>query len=671
MSTTEVDPIAVEAPNRPASTDRLVGQPVRRIEDARLLAGLGRYVDDRPAGHAWHLAIRRSDQAHARIRGIDVVAARALKGVHGVFVAADLAGVVKPAHRHLAHGRTITRRRSSRSRTDKVRYVGEPVVAHRRRQSLHRRRRARTDRDRLRSRCPRRPIPNTRPSPARRCCMTTPAPTCWSARVQARRGRRGIRRRADHGRRPLPHSSQERGRDGEPLLLRRIDVGRDALTLYASTHIPGIVRDALADPLDLPGNRLRVVAPDVGGSFGGKGSLYPEEILVCAPRARLGRTIKWTGDRLEDLVRRSQAFDEIVDAEIGSTTTAGDPRTAGRRDRRRRRLFDLSLDLRARAGPGRQLPARPLQASGRYRGAVRGVATPQAADRALSRRRPADLDLRHGAADGHGRARRSASIRWRCAGATWSAPRNSRTASRPGSSGTRPASSNVSKPRAKPPAITICARSRRRPATEGRWFGIGLASYAELTGHRLAHLGGAGNADQHRLGDREDPHRLDRRDHRGFGVASHGQGLETTLAQIIADDLGARFEDIRVVQGDSDAVPMSTGTYASRSAGARRRCGKACVADAAKEKIKQVASHLLEANADDIDVTGGRAIVAGTDRVVDLHGRSPRRSIPTWDAAGRGARGTRAPAIPTTRSTAPRRRRPISPWSRSTRRPAL
>jgi carbon-monoxide dehydrogenase large subunit len=100
-----------------------------------------------------------------------------------------------------------------------------------------------------------------------------------------------------------------------------------------------------------------------------------------------------------------------------------------------------------------------------------------------------------------------------------------------------------------------------------------------------------------------------------FGVASHGQGLETTLAQIIADDLGAKFEDIRVVQGDSDGVPMSTGTYASRSAvlggGAAKHASGIL-----QEKIRKVASHLLEAAADDIEVYGGRATVMGTDRSV-------------------------------------------------------
>jgi len=100
-----------------------------------------------------------------------------------------------------------------------------------------------------------------------------------------------------------------------------------------------------------------------------------------------------------------------------------------------------------------------------------------------------------------------------------------------------------------------------------------------------------------------------------FGVASHGQGLETTLAQIIADDLGANFDDIRVIQGDSDEVPMSTGTYASRSAvlgGGAAKYASALLRD----KIKRVASHLLEANQEDIEVAGGRAIVTGTDRAV-------------------------------------------------------
>src|SRR6202000_90951 len=79
------------------------------------------------------------------------------------------------------------------------------------------------------------------------------------------------------------------------------DMRRSAITLYTSSNIPGIVRDAVSDSLDLPGNRLRVVAPAVGGSFGSKGSLYPEELLLCIAARKLGRSVKWTADRLEDV----------------------------------------------------------------------------------------------------------------------------------------------------------------------------------------------------------------------------------------------------------------------------------------------------------------------------------------------------------------------------------
>ena len=110
--------------------------------------------------------------------------------------------------------------------------------------------------------------------------------------------------------------------------LAEYEAGRDALTLHSATQVPGIIRDALAAALDLPGHRLRVVAPDVGGGFGGKGSLYPEEIFVCAAARQLRRAVKWTSDRMEDLAATSQAFDEIIDAELALDATAGCWRSA-------------------------------------------------------------------------------------------------------------------------------------------------------------------------------------------------------------------------------------------------------------------------------------------------------------------------------------------------------
>src|SRR5262249_25980605 len=94
------------------------------------------------------------------------------------------------------------------------------------------------------------------------------------------------------------------------------DRGRRSLTVTLSTQIPGIIRDVLADLLDMPGHSVRVIAPDVGGGFGGKASLYQEEILVAVLARHLGRPVRWTGSRLEDVTATTHGFDEIVEAEL-------------------------------------------------------------------------------------------------------------------------------------------------------------------------------------------------------------------------------------------------------------------------------------------------------------------------------------------------------------------
>jgi carbon-monoxide dehydrogenase large subunit len=149
----------------------------------------------------------------------------------------------------------------------------------------------------------------------------------------------------------------------------------------------------------------------------------------------------------------------------------------------------------------------------------------------------------------------------------------------------------------------------------GRWFGIGLASYAELTGigSRISVAPGM----PINTGTETAIVRVDSTGAvtAAFGVASHGQGLETTLAQIIAEHLGVRFEDIRIVQGDSAAVAGGTGTYASRSlvlAGG----AATLAARAVREKVFNAASYLLEAAPTDLTAVGGKVSVAGTDRSV-------------------------------------------------------
>src|SRR5262249_19282944 len=154
---------------------------------------------------------------------------------------------------------------------------------------------------------------------------------------------------------------------------------------------------------------------------------------------------------------------------------------------------------------------------------------------------------------------------------------------------------------------------QKKARASGRLFGIGVATYAELTGigSRISAAPGMP------INTGTETATL-RFDSTGaipgmFGTASHGQGLETTLAQVIADELGARIEDIRIVQGDSAAVAHGTGSYASRSA---VLAGGAAVlaSPLLKEKGGRTASHLLEASSEDIGLAWGRGFVVGTDR---------------------------------------------------------
>ena len=343
-----------------AARPGIVGARVQRREDPRLLTGRGSYTDDRKAAGAVHVAFCRSDRAHARIAGIDPAEACRAPGVLGVFTAADIDAVARPirAESNMPDYRATDFVPLAR---EKVRYVGEPVaavVAENRYLAEDAAALVSVDYDPLPDvadpeACPptdraaaprggrdqRHRGPGVRPG---RCRIARWRAPRWSLRIGSASGARRLRRSRTAA---ISPSSTPAG---------------SALTLLGSTQVPGLLRDALAEIFDLPGRRLRVVAPDVGGGFGGKASLYPEEVVVCALAMRLGRPVKWTGDRIEDLTATSQAFDEIVRARLALDADGTDPRARSRCHRRYRRLFDLSLDRVAGAGAGGEFPAGPL-----------------------------------------------------------------------------------------------------------------------------------------------------------------------------------------------------------------------------------------------------------------------------------------------------------------------
>jgi carbon-monoxide dehydrogenase large subunit len=591
---------------------RHVGMPIRRTEDPRLLTGNGEYTADRKPDRALHVAFRRSEQPHATIVRIDTAKAKEAPGVVAVFCADDVANDYKPVipfSRMANYYATPILALASK----KVRYVGEAVVA-----VIAEDRYLAEDALELIDieYAPLAAV--TDPELA----LTDDAPLLHEEAATnvliAREFRKGdvradlatahihVRDRFEMTRK-APLAIEPRSYSAE------FESRRDSITLYTSSNIPGIVRDALAESLDLPGNRLRVIAPDVGGSFGSKGSLYPEEILLCVAAKKLRRSLKWTADRLEDISSSSQAFAEIVDAEMGFDENGI--------------AIALEADVIGDVGAYSIFPwtcgLEPVQVVSflpgpykvrSYRGAVRGVATnkpPTGPYRGVGR--PISTFVTERLMDMGARALGIDPLEIR-----------RRNLVRTDEFPYRMASGIIWDKTGFVECLEAAVQAgeyeklRKQQSTaraEGRHFGIGIASYAELTGigSRISAAPGM----PINTGSETAKIRIDSTGAitAAFGIASHGQGLETTLAQIIADDLGARFEDIRVVQGDSDAVPMSTGTYASRSAvlggGAAKHASQIL-----REKIRKVASHLLEASADDIDVLGGRATVKGTDRAV-------------------------------------------------------
>jgi aerobic carbon-monoxide dehydrogenase large subunit len=591
---------------------KLVGARIKRTEDPRLLTGNGAFTDDRQVMRALHVAFRRSDQPHARIRAIDCAAARAAPGVVAVLTAEDFAGAVKPL---VATSRMVNYHATPilPLARGKVRYVGEPVVG-----LVAENRYLAEDAVELLA-IDYEPLPAVvDPEQA----MLPDAPLLHEEAgtnvLVSREFKRGDPDAA-FASAPVRVKGRFRMRRKTPVALEaraclaEYEPGRDALTLHSSTQVPGIVRDALAAALDLPGHRVRVVAPDVGGGFGGKASLYPEEIFVCAAARRLARPVKWTGDRMEDLTASSQAFDEIVEAELALDHDG--------------RILALRADAIGDAGAGSIYPwtagLEPVQVVSflpgpyriqHYRGRARAAATakaPTGAYRGVGR--PISTFVTERLID-------------MAAAKLGIDPRELRLRNLIGADELpyKAASGIVWDKSAFQECLhKACAaigyealRARQKEArAAGRWFGIGIASYAELTG-----LGSRISVAPGMPINTGTETAIIRIDSTGavtaaFGIASHGQGLETSLAQIVAEHLGARFADIRIVQGDSAAVPGGTGTYASRSlvlAGG----AATLAAQALREKVLKAASHLLEASAADLIAADGSVSVAGTDRTV-------------------------------------------------------
>jgi aerobic carbon-monoxide dehydrogenase large subunit len=608
-------------------SSKLVGAGVKRVEDRRLLTGAGRYVNDYQPDGLLQAAFLRSPYPHARIRLLDVSQARSLPGVVAVVTGEEMAQWVKPM-RCLSVLAGYHPTSFPALAIGKVRHVGETVAV----VVAESRYIAEDAVDRI--------VVDFEPLPTVSDVEKAIQPDAGLLHEEApanvlveREFKRGD---VETAFRTAPVTLKQRFRFHrhaavcmEPRgYLAEYNAQEQTLTLRSSTQCPGLVRNELALLLDLPGHSVRVIAGDVGGGFGAKSSVYPEELAVCALARELRRPVKWISDRREDLLSSCQAWDEIVDAELALDADGS--------------IMALRADVLGDVGAYSVYPwtatIEPVQVisflPGPYRvhnyyGRARGVATckaptgpyrgvgrPAAAlaiealmDEAASKLGidPTELRLRNFIRREEFPYKSAPGIVWDRTGFT------------------------ECMLKAREILDYESARAERaRARDQGRWLGIGFASYVELTGIGSATPVSPGM----RVPAGAEPATI-RVDPSGtvtalFGVSSHGQGLETSLAQIVADELGAAMADVRVIQGDTGLAPYGSGTYASRSA---VLAGGACIlaSRTLREKVCAIAAHLLAADPGSLTVRDSQVWVS----------EAPGRRVSFKDIANAAYSGTK------------------------------
>lgn len=598
---------------------RFVGAHVKRLEDPRLIQGQATYLDDLAPPGLLHLVFVRSPHAHARIAKPDVGDARAEAGVAAVLTAADLEdlapkpiAVQPPGFRIPPHPALAA---------DAVRYVGQPVVA----VVAADRYRARDAADRVTVEYE--PLPAVTDA-ARALAPGAPRvhPTLDSNLAfelswqngdvdgAFRAAARVVRGRFAHQRlAPIP--LEARG------CLAHYQGGQ--LTVWISTQMPHRVRADVSAVLGLPEHRIRVIAPEVGGGFGCKAGLYDDELVTVAAAVRLGRPVKWVETRSESLLATAQGRGQVHEAELAVATdgTFLGLRVTG--------LSDLGAYPETFSAVPVVLAGRLITGAYRIPAAtctVRGVythKTPTAPYRGAGRpegayviERLADLAAAELGLDPAAIRRRNfirpEEFPYRIpSGLVFDTGRYALTLDR---------------------ALEIVdyrafraeqARLRR----EGRYLGLGLSTFVETAGtgpsRAMAFQGWEYGAVRVEPSGRVTVL---------TGISPHGQGQETTFAQLVADELGVPMEDVTVLHGDTAVVPAGFGT-----GGSRGTCvGGTAVylaAQAVRDKARRLAAHLLEAAPEDVTFEEGRLFVKGY----------PARALAFRDVAREAHRAAKLP----------------------------
>ena len=580
-----------------------VGRAIRRLEDPALVTGRGRFTADLPATH-W-VRFVRSPVASGRI-----VRVNAPDGAR-IVVAENLDGV-RPI-RPMLHKFNYQPVEQPILAKDVVRFVGEPIAAIVAASSAA----AEDLAERVDVEIAELPAIVDAQDALRPGAPRVHENSASNVVVEARSETPGFADVKAKAHRVVQVSIRSRRQNATPLEARAahaaFDPASDRITLTCSTQMPHLLRTAIADVLGLAESDLRVVAPDVGGGFGQKMSLPNEYVVLVWLAQKLRSSIAWSEDRRENLIASFHSRDQHIDLE-GAFDARG-------------KLIALSTDILANTGAYSCFPStagmEPLMAAaempgpydvrayaciaravtthtcsmGAYRGVSRPVITlaiERLMDKAAAAFDLSPIEIR----------KRNLIDRFPYTTATGLVLDEG--------------SYRETLEKAAAYVDLPAFRARQQEARErGVYLGFGIATFSERTGYGSPAFAARGmdiTPGWETVEIAMDPSgRIEAR----IGASPHGQGLRTTLAQIIADEVGVAPQDVRIVHGDTDRTPYGWGTFASRSLVIS---GGASMLAARKirEKLLIMASRVLEAAAEDIVLEHGVAKVSGTDRAAPI-----------------------------------------------------
>ncbi|MBA3659274.1 MAG: molybdopterin-dependent oxidoreductase [Gemmatimonadales bacterium] len=587
----------------------LFGSGIKRREDPRLITGTATYTDDIKLPGLTYAAILRSPYAHARITRVDVSAARAAPGVIAVYTGADIKDKVAPvpcawnvpncdlkipAHPLLAH--------------DKVRYVGDGValvIAETRAQARDAIDLMDVDYDVLEGNVD--PEKMTRAgAPQLHDDVPNNLAFTWVvAGGDANKAFDGaevtVKERIVQ-QRVIPTAMECRA------AVASYNKAMGQLTLWVTSQNPHIHRFLCSVMLQIPEHKIRVISPEVGGGFGSKIPAYPDEALVSFAAMDLGRPVKWAEDRSENFKTTIHGRDHIEYVELCGTK---DGQITGLRTT----VYAGMGAYASTAGPGIPTILHGLIYPGPYTipnvlGTIRGVYTagaPIDAYRGAGRpeasyllERLMDVYARKIGMDPFELRRKNFIAKDKfpyttCTGLTYDS-----------------GDYNIAMDKALTMIDVPAFRQEQAEAKkQGRRLGLGMVSYIEICGLGPSQVAGAvgfGGGLYDSAIVRVYPTGVVRV---YIGAKPHGQGEETTFAQIVADEFGYPVENIEVLSGDTDNTAQGWGTYGSRSTAV---CGSAVkiAAQRVKEKAKKIAAHLMEANEADLEWNDGKYSVRGS-----------------------------------------------------------